>query len=128
MYYCFWGFRDLNIEQQNKQIMINILHSRKVGTYNLFTVNIFVEISFYQVKRLYVPLTTKWFWRTCKQFGKFWLYLPFKSIFLYDKLYYRGRHLVNETRLFCGCFVQVDTKCAQVRKMILEMLLQNALS
>ena len=59
----------------------------KIGTYNLFTVNIFVEISFYQVIRLYVPLTTKWFWPTCKQFGKFGLYLLFKSIFLYDKLY-----------------------------------------
>ena len=40
----------------------------------------------------------------------------------------RGCHLVNKTRLFCSCFVQVGTKCALVSKKILEMLLQNVLS
>ena len=40
----------------------------------------------------------------------------------------RGRNLVNKTRLFCSCLVQVRAKCAHVCKKILEMLLQNVLS
>ena len=82
----------------------------KMGTY-LFIVNIFVEISFYQVNCMH-HLQPNSFWPTCKQFGKFQLYLLFKSIFLlYND---RGRHLVNKTRLFCSCFVQVCTKCAYI--------------
>ena len=60
-------------------------HKVKSGTYNLLTVHIFVEISSFQAKMLYLRQPNgSW------QFGNiliFFVYLIFKSIFLYDKLY-----------------------------------------
>ena len=59
----------------------------KVGTCNLVTVKIFVEIPIIKSNGCMYHLQPNGFGLHGKQFGKFGLYLLFLSIFLYDKLY-----------------------------------------